>query len=95
MAAYGQRITGIMGCVACHTTDGTVKVGPSFKGLYGKTENISDGSTVEVEDNYIRESLMDPNAKIVAGFPAQMPTFQGKLDDQQVAAIIEYIKAQK
>lgn len=95
MAAYGQRVATIMGCGACHSNDGSVKVGPSFKGVYGKTEELSDGSRVEVEDNYIRESLLDPNGKIVAGFPAQMPTFQGKLDDQQIAAIIEYIKAQK
>jgi cytochrome c oxidase subunit 2 len=95
MAAYGERIVTIMGCPACHTTDGTVKVGPSFKGIFGKSEALGDGNTVVVEDNYIRESLMEPNAKLVAGFPDQMPTFQGKLDEKQIAAIIEYIKAQK
>ena len=74
---------------------GTKKVGPSFKGLYGKQESISDGTTLGVDDNYIRESILEPNAKIVAGYPAQMPSFQGKLNDEQVTALIEYIKAQK
>jgi cytochrome c oxidase subunit 2 len=95
MAAYGQRIFTVMGCPACHTTDGTVKVGPSFKGLWGKQETLADGSRVEIEDNYIRESLMEPNAKLVQGFPPQMPTFQGKLNEEQVTALIEFIKAQQ
>lgn len=95
LPAYGQRIYNIMGCAACHSLDGSEKVGPSFKGLYGKTESFTDGSSAEVEDNYIRESLLEPNAKIVNGYPPQMPTFQGKLNDKQITAMIEFIKAQK
>lgn len=95
MADYGSRLFAINGCAACHSLDGTKKVGPSFKGLYGKQESISDGTTLGVDDNYIRESILEPNAKIVAGYPAQMPSFQGKLNDEQVTALIEYIKAQK
>jgi cytochrome c oxidase subunit 2 len=95
MAAYGERVFTVMGCPACHSTDGSAKVGPTFKGLYGKNEPMADGTSVEVEDNYIRESLMEPNAKLVQGFPPQMPTFQGKLSEEQVTAIIEFIKALK
>ena len=95
MAAYGQRVYNIMGCAACHTLDGNPGVGPSFKGLYGKTETFTDGSSAEVEDNYLRESLLEPNAKVVQGFAPQMPTFQGKLNDEQITAMIEFIKAQK
>lgn len=95
MDAYGSRLFAINGCGACHSLDGTKKVGPSFKGLYGKQESLSDGSSVGVDDNYIRESILEPNAKIVQGFSPQMPSFQGKLNDEQVTALIEYIKVQK
>lgn len=95
MADYGNRLYQINGCAACHSLDGTDKVGPSFKGLYGKTEMLSDGSSLGVDDNYIRESILEPNAKIVSGYAPQMPAFQGKLNDEQLTALIEFIKAQK
>lgn len=95
MADYGAKIYGVNGCGACHSLDGTKSVGPSFKGLYGKNESLSDGSSVGVDDNYIRESILEPNAKVVSGYAPQMPSFQGKLDDEQLTAIIEFIKAQK
>ena len=95
MPAFGERVYHIKGCDACHTTDGSPKVGPSFKGVFGKTEQFSDGTSAEVDDNYVRESILNPNAKIVTGFPPQMPSFQGQLDEEQLAALIEYIKSLK
>ncbi|PCC72630.1 cytochrome c oxidase subunit 2 [Nannocystis exedens] len=92
---FGARVLTRGGCASCHTTDGTVKTGPSFKGLFGKTETLADGSTVTVDENYIRESILEPNAKIVSGFSPQMPSFAGRFDDKQIAALIAYIKAQK
>jgi cytochrome c oxidase subunit 2 len=91
----GEKAFNTYGCSGCHTTDGTIKTGPSFKGLFGKTETMTDGSSVTVDENYIRQSLLEPQAKIVQGFPPSMPTFKGKLNDAKIAGIIAYIKAQK
>lgn len=80
------------GCLGCHTVDGTPKVGPTFRGLYGRTVALADGRTVEADEGYIRESILDPGAKIVKGFPNVMPTFKGTLGDDDVTAIIAYVK---
>ena len=64
---------------------------PSFKGLYGTQENTDKG-TVTVDENYIRESLIDPQAKITAGFDGVMPSFKGQLTDKEITGIIEYLK---
>jgi len=95
MAQFGRRVFERGGCESCHTTDGTTKTGPSFKGKYGSTETLVDGSTLVIDDNYIRESVLEPNAKIVQGFVPQMPSFAGRFDDKQIAALIEYIKTLK
>ena len=92
---YGARVYDRGGCASCHTLTGEARNGPSFKGLYGKTEVLSSGATQVVDDNYIRESLLEPNAKIVQGFGPQMPSFAGQFNDEQIAALIEFIKAQK
>ncbi len=79
-------------CSSCHTVDGRANVGPTFKGLFGHQVKLKDGSTVTAEENYIRESILYPTAKIVAGFEPVMPTFRGQLKDQEITAIIEYLK---
>ena len=95
MAAYGERIYKRRSCVGCHSIDGVDGVGPSWKGLYGRTESLSDGTTVKAEDQYIKDSIYEPNKQVVAGFAPQMPSYQGQLDDTQVTAVIEYIKTLK
>ena len=82
------------GCNGCHSIDGSNMVGPSFKALYGKTENTDKGA-VAVDDSYLSESILVPGAKIVDGYANQMPTFQGQLDTDQITDIIEYIKSLK
>lgn len=82
-------------CLGCHSTDGSVKVGPSLKGLYGRRVELSDGSTVAADEMYIRESLYDPGAKVVKGFSNVMPTYKGSISDDDVAAIIAHIKTLK
>lgn len=82
-------------CLACHSTDGSQMVGPSWKGLYGKEETLEDGSTVTVDDAYIHESIVDPNKKIVKGFPPSMPPLGATLTDEQIKDITEYIKSLK
>ena len=83
------------GCLACHSTDGSDLVGPTWQGLYGTQESIDDGTSVTVDDDYIKESIQDPNARITAGFTAGlMPPTLGVKDDE-IPHIIEYIKSLK
>ncbi|MCS6885957.1 MAG: cytochrome c oxidase subunit II [Acidobacteriota bacterium] len=83
-------------CVTCHSIDGSRIQGPSFKGLYGKTEQIVGLGPVQVDDNYLRESIVNPNAKVVEGYPSGlMPTYKGLLKDREIDALIEYIKTLK
>ena len=89
----GEKLFGAKGCTACHTTTGVAGIGPALNGLYGKQETLMDGTQVTVDDNYIRESLLDPQAKIVEGFGPTMTSFAGQLSDDDVSAIIAYIKS--
>jgi cytochrome c oxidase subunit II len=94
LADLGALTYNQMGCATCHSLDGTRKVGPSFKGLFGRSETLIGGS-VTVDENYIRESILEPQAKVVEGFPPSMPTFKGQLSDRRIAGLVEYIKTQK
>jgi cytochrome c oxidase subunit 2 len=84
-------------CLTCHSLDGSKLIGPSFKGLYGKENNeMEDGTVVVSDENYIRESILNPNAKIVKGYPRNaMPAFEGQLSDDEIAGLIAFIKEQK
>lgn len=82
-------------CFACHTVDGSTKVGPSFKGIFGETHNFTDGSTAVVDENYVRDSILNPQARVRQGFPPSMPSFQGQLSDKEIMGVIEYIKSLK
>ncbi|MYB41364.1 MAG: c-type cytochrome [Chloroflexi bacterium] len=92
-AAQGEQLVNALGCLACHTLDGTELVGPTWLGVYGRTEQLEDGSSVVVDDAYIRESILMPQAKVVAGFAdvAAMPEFSS-LTDLQIESIILYLQ---
>jgi cytochrome c2 len=95
--AEGKRLYQLMGCMACHSLDDAVekKIGPSWKGLYGKKREIYKGGTVEATDDYIRESILTPAAKIVKGYEkieAGMPVYSGVLNDTQIESLIMFIK---
>ena len=90
LSMQGRLLAQARGCVACHSMDGSAGVGPTWKGLYGKTETLQDGTTVVVDDAYLKESILNPNAKIVRGYQAIMPP-QG-FNEQELAALIAYIK---
>lgn len=92
LAQRGKNLVEQSGCLACHSVDGTIKVGPTFKDLFGSSVRLADGSTVTVDANYIRESIFDPGAKIAGGFKNLMPTFKGILNDDDITAIITYMQ---
>ncbi len=92
-AEAGKRVSEIQGCVQCHTEDGTRKIGPSYLGLFGSTRTLKDGTTALVDEDYIRESILDPFAKIAEGYDPVMPTFQGRISDQEITVIIAYLKS--
>ena len=80
-------------CTTCHSLDGSQMVGPSFKGLWGRKEKLSDGSEVVVDAAYIKESIWKPAAKIVQGYGPVMPAmYEGKLTDENLNDVIEYLK---
>lgn len=89
----GEKLYKLKGCASCHTNDGKGSVGPSFKNLYGKYEVLKGGERITVDENYIRKSLLDPAAEIVAGFEPVMPTYQGRIEDREILAIIQYMKS--
>ncbi len=92
----GKTVAQSSGCFACHTTDGSKSIGPTWKGLAGSTVSLVDGSTATADDAYLHESIVDPAAKIVAGHTNDMPaTFGKSLNDQQISALIDYIKTLK
>lgn len=83
-------------CIACHTVTDVKNVGPGYKGIFGRNEKLEGGGEVMVDENYIRESILDPNAKVVLGFPkGVMPTFAGQLSEGEIMGIIEFIKSLK
>ena len=91
-AALGEQIFKSYGCNACHSTDGTTLVGPTWLGLYGTEEELEDGTAALVDLPYIVESIKDPNARITKGFTAGlMPATLGVSDDE-ILHIIEYMK---
>jgi len=91
-AEWGRRIAQETQCATCHSADGSPMTGPTWRGIFGRTENLADGTTVHVDENYIRESILQPQAKVVRGFQPVMPTFQGTLQDRQIDALIAYIR---
>jgi cytochrome c oxidase subunit 2 len=86
----GRLIAQSRGCVACHSVDGTPGVGPSWKGLYGKVENLEGGGTAKADDAYLKHSITDPKAQIVKGFPPVMPPSQ--MSEEELTALVDYIK---
>jgi cytochrome c oxidase subunit 2 len=94
-AECGERWATQFGCVACHSQDGTVIVGPSWQGVFGSEEDLADGSSTLVDEAYLRESILDPNAQVVGGFaPGIMPqNFAELLTDEQIDQIIAFIES--
>ncbi len=96
IAELGEDLYNVKGCVACHSVDGSAKVGPSFKALWGTTVKHSDGTTAIFDEQYFRDSVLNPQSKFVAGFAnVIMPTFQGQVTEEELNQITEFIKSLK
>jgi cytochrome c oxidase subunit 2 len=91
-AEAGAMLYDRKGCKQCHSVDGAGGVAPTFLNLFGHRQPLEGGGSVVVDENYIRESIYDPQAKIAAGFEPVMQTYRGRLNDEEVAAIIAYLK---
>ncbi|HXZ32687.1 MAG TPA: cytochrome c oxidase subunit II [Terriglobales bacterium] len=92
LAANGETIFQQLGCPTCHRFDIQGR-GPNLQGIFDRPVLLEDGRTVVADENYIRESILSPSAKIVNGFKPIMPTFQGLVSEEQLAALVAYIKS--
>lgn len=92
---YGAKLYVAKTCNTCHSIDGKAGNGPSFLNRFGRPIMLDDGTTLIMDENYIRESILNPEAKISAGFEPIMPTFQGLVKDPEIDALIAFIKSQK
>ena len=92
LAQNGQKLFQDLGCITCHRGDAQARA-PNLAGAYGRPVHLNDGRTVIMDDSYIRESILNPRAKIVAGFEPIMPGFQGQVDEEGVLALIAYIRS--
>lgn len=91
LPAQGQALAQAKGCIACHSTDGKPGVGPTWKGLYGKTETMADGSSIRVDDVFLKDEIRNPQARVVKGFASIMPKVE--LTDDELAALSAYIQS--
>src|ERR1700688_1887699 len=92
LSASGEKIFAELGCVTCHRSDMQGR-GPNLQGVFGQPVQLEDGRTVTADENYLRECILDPGAKRVKGFQPIMPTFQGLVTEEQVNALVAYIKS--
>jgi cytochrome c oxidase subunit 2 len=88
----GEKIFSDYNCVNCHATGARQRC-PQLGGLYGTDVMLQDGSTVKFDESYIRESIINPNAKVVSGYRPIMPTFRGQLSEEQILHLIAYIRS--
>jgi cytochrome c oxidase subunit II len=92
LSGTGEQVFAQLGCATCHRSDATSR-GPSLAGVFGSPVKLEDGRTVTADENYIRESILDPGAKIVSGYKPVMPTFQGLVSEEQLNALVAYVKS--
>jgi len=96
MVASGAELFQQLACDTCHrAADNTGRLvrGPALDGVYGSEVQLASGGTAVADDNYLRESILNPNAKIVAGWQPVMPTFQGQVSEEQLTQLIAYVRS--
>lgn len=92
-AVAGQQLYQTLGCASCHGASGEGGRGPTLTGVFGKDAQLQTGQSVRIDEGYIRESILNPQAKLVVGFGPIMPTFQGQVSEDQLVQLIAYIKS--
>jgi len=92
LVQQGQSLYRSQGCLSCHSVDGSRNVGPTWQGLFGKTETLSDGSQVEVDAEYLIEAIVEPGASVVQGYPDVMPAYP-QLTQEELDALVAYIES--
>jgi cytochrome c oxidase subunit 2 len=92
MADAGEQLFANLGCASCHRAAGG-GAGPSLVGLWGKQVELENGQTVSADINYVRRSILDPQAEIVEGYPPIMPTYTGQIDEAELLTLVEYIQS--
>jgi cytochrome c oxidase subunit 2 len=89
----GAQIYRSAQCYTCHSVDGSAGTGPTWRGVYNHPVPLADGTTVNADENYLRRSILEPNAQVVRGFNPVMPTYRGSLTEWQLGDLIEYMKS--
>ena len=92
LAAQGQRVFHTLGCSGCHAAGSKIRA-PLLDGIYGKPVALSDGAIVTADDQYLRDSILLPNKQIAAGYEPLMPTFQNRISEEDLTAVIAYLKS--
>jgi cytochrome c oxidase subunit 2 len=92
LSVRGERLFADLACNTCHRSDGTGR-GPSLEAKFGTEERLATGEVVRVDESYVRESILNPQLKLVAGYQPLMPTFQGLVNEESVIALVEYVKS--
>jgi cytochrome c oxidase subunit 2 len=90
IAQRGQEISTQEGCIACHTVDGSLGVGPSWQGMMGRIETLEDGTNIVVDEDYFRESIRYANRRMVQGYPRVMPSYL--LEEEELVALIAFAR---
>jgi cytochrome c oxidase subunit 2 len=92
-AAAGQQMFESLGCASCHGANAEGGRGPALLGVYGNNVVLNNGQSVKADEAYVRESILNPQAKIVTGFGPIMPSFQGQLSEEQLLQLVAYVKS--
>lgn len=94
-AERGERLYVSYGCAQCHSTDGSANTGPSFKGIWGETHEFTNARPAKVDENFVRESILDPSAKVRAGYQDKMNSFRGQVSDEEIGFLVKFIQSLK
>lgn len=92
LALEGRKVFLKYRCISCHSADEDARA-PVLEELFGKLVHLRDGGTVVADENYLRQSILDPGAKIVAGYQNLMPTFKGQVSEEEIIQIIAFVKS--
>ena len=87
----GKTVAKQQGCISCHSADGSKNIGPTWQGLAGSKVPLDDGTTVVADDDYLRQSILQPKSQIVKGYPTSMPVYDGEISDAELADLLAYL----